>query len=60
MRTSAVESFDELNKIVLANRIRDDAFRNRKCFRHLEIDSAECWCRGAGPTGGDLPCPTKT
>ncbi len=60
MKTPSVESFDDINKIILANRIRDDALRNRKCFREIKIDSDECWCRKAGPTGGDLDCPPKS
>lgn len=53
------EDFTDLNKRREELRNYSTAIREQKCFIHLKLNSAECWCRNAAPGGGDLPCPSK-
>lgn len=54
MREFAADDFDEIRK-----HQRTIALGGR-CARNVPGYSlAECWCIGAGPNGGNLPCPPE-
>jgi hypothetical protein len=40
-------------------RARDDILRRERdpCVRRKGGEIRQCWCYGAGPDGGNLPCP---
>lgn len=55
-----IDDYADIKKNFDAYRLRQDAYFNRICFNRvdgLRGITAECWCRKASPTGGDIQCP---
>jgi hypothetical protein len=59
LKAYAADAFEEIGSILASNRRREQFARGKLCAIQNGGQLSECWCHGAGPLGGNLPCPQR-